>query len=45
LKIAKVAKISQPLFTTIIVLYLFLQKQFGYILGEFFTNLSGHPVD
>jgi hypothetical protein len=45
LKIAEVAHISGLLFPMVPVMYSFGQQKngLGYILGDFFTNSSGHP--
>jgi hypothetical protein len=39
----EVAQILGLLFSTVRVMFQYLRKNLGYILGNFFTNSSGHP--
>jgi hypothetical protein len=44
LKITEEARILGLLFSKVKVMYYFGQNGLGNVLGDFFTNSSGHPV-
>jgi hypothetical protein len=45
MKIKELADMFGLLFPQLIICINFDKKGLGYILGDFFTNSSGHPAD